>query len=63
MCSQNCRKCYFRDPNFKNFLGACPQIPLANSYLRYSAIAYYPGRRARKMGKENGCFAQPLKNP
>jgi hypothetical protein len=44
-----CRKCYFRDPNFKNFLGACPQIPLANR-LTPSAIAHYPGGRARKMG-------------
>jgi hypothetical protein len=39
-----CRKCYFRDPNFKNFLeGACPQTLLANSRFTPSAIAYYPG--------------------
>jgi hypothetical protein len=55
-----CRKCYFRDPNFKNFLGAYApgSTPLANSCLRYSAHtftgdrAYYPGGGggARKMG-------------
>jgi hypothetical protein len=40
---------------------ACPQIPLVNSRRRarltYSAITYYPGRRARKMGPS------PLKKP
>ena len=35
-----CRKCYFRDPNFKNFLRAYPQTPLVNSCLRYSANTF-----------------------
>jgi hypothetical protein len=39
-----CRKCYFRDPNFKNFLGG------SGTRLTPSAVAYYPGGRARKMG-------------
>jgi hypothetical protein len=56
MCSQNAGNAISdRDPNFKNFLGACPQIPLAISCLRYSAHTFSDrilswGRRANKMG-------------
>jgi hypothetical protein len=51
-----CRKCYFRDPHFKNFLGGHaarpPQLNFAcGTRLTPSAIAYYPGGRARKMGR------------
>jgi hypothetical protein len=35
-----CRKCYFIDPNFKNFRGGLPPDPLANSCLRYSAHTF-----------------------
>jgi hypothetical protein len=61
-----CRKYYFRDLNFKNFLGACPQIPLANSCLRYSAHTFGDRILSWGEGKENGpfgSFAPPLKNP
>jgi hypothetical protein len=51
-----CRKCYFRDPNFKTFWGGMPpaSTPLANSCLRYSAHTFGDRilcwGRARKMG-------------
>jgi hypothetical protein len=42
------RKCYFRDPNFKNFLGICPQTDPHNFGERVLSWG-----RARKMGFEN----------
>ena len=57
----------FQRPKFKKSPGgACPQTPLANSCLRYSAHTFGDRILSWGEGKENGPFdslAPPLKNP
>ena len=59
-----CRKCYFRDPYLKNFLGGtCPSFNQANLCLRYSAHTFSDlilcWGRARKMGPLVTSYRKP----
>jgi hypothetical protein len=59
-----CRKCYFRDPYLKHFLGYMPPNPLANSGLRHSAHTFGEGGGQGKLALWQFCPAteESLKN-
>jgi hypothetical protein len=61
MCSQNAGNGISETQILKISWGMPPRPP--STRLTPSAIAYYPGGRARKMGPLAAGFAPPLKNP